>query len=159
MTEGGRARLARRQAELLSALLGQNSDLPGFDTRQVRTAAASLQGKRVRAIARAWPRLAAALGPDFGCQVGLHVDEHPSPPAGGALSDGQAFARDLAARACLPWEGRLELLAVELRWRWGVDGRRRQRRFGAGFAVGRPFRLAVAARAPGVGERWLRLPR
>lgn len=158
MTEGGRARLARRQAELLSAVLGQNTDLPGFDTRQVRTAAASLQGKRVRAIARAWPRLAAALGPDFGCQVGLHVDEHPSPPAGGALSDGQAFARDLAARACLPWEGRLELLAVELRWRFAEDGRRRQRRFGAGLAVGRPFRLAVAVRAPGVGERWLRLP-
>jgi len=158
VTEGVRARLARRQAELLSALLGQNSDLPGFDARQVRTASASLHSKRVRAIARAWPRLAAALGPDFGCEVGRHLDEHPSPPEGGALSDGQAFARGLAARACLPWEGRLELLAVELRWRFGEDGRRRQRRFGAGLAVGRPFRLAAAVRAPGVGERWLRLP-
>jgi len=159
VTEGGRARLARRQAELLSALVRPEAYLPGFDAERVRAAAASLRSKRVRAIARTWPRLAAALGPDFAGEVSRHVVEHPSPPADGALSDGRAWARDLAARSRLPWEGRLELLAVELRWRWGADGRRRQRRFAAGLAVGRPLRLAVAVRGHWVGERWLRFPR
>jgi len=158
VTADARARLARRQAELLSALVRPAVDLPGFDAEWVRAAAASLQSKRVHAIARTWPRLAAALGPDFAAEVSRYVGEHPSPPADGALSDGRAFVRGLAAGARLPWEGRLELLAVELRWRWGVDGRRRLRRFGAGLAVGQAFRLAVAVRAPGVGERWLRFP-
>ncbi len=67
MTAVDRARLGSRQVELLSALVRPDCERErrGFDGERVRTAAASLRSKRVRANAKAWPRLTLALGPDF----------------------------------------------------------------------------------------------
>jgi len=125
----------------------------------VRTAATGLRAKRAHAIAKAWPRLARALGPDLDSEVERHVRRLPSAPASGPLGDGRALARTLAAEGRLPWEGRLELLAAELRYRWPADGRRLVRRAGAAAAWRRsPAGLVVAVRLPGLGERWLRLP-
>lgn len=151
--------LARRQAELVSALVGEAPPPPGFDAARLRAAAARLQAKRAHAIARAWPRLARALGPSFAPAVERHLRSVPSAPPSGPLGDGRALARALAAEGTLPWEGRLELLAAELRHRWPRDGRRVPRRAGAVAAWRRsPAELALAMRAPGLGERWLRLP-
>ncbi|MFP2957219.1 hypothetical protein ACLEPN_05140 [Myxococcus sp. 1LA] len=60
-----RARLAREQKELVRAL-GVGAPVPaGFDASRVLAAAQSLISKRRRSVERAWPSLAAALGPDF----------------------------------------------------------------------------------------------
>jgi hypothetical protein len=154
-----RADLARRQAELVSALVGEQAPPPGFDAARLRAAAASLRAKRAHAIAKAWPRLARALGPELEAAVERHLRRLPSAPASGPLGDGRALARGLAAEGRLPWEGRLELLAAELRHRWPADGRRLPRRAGAAAAWRRsPAEVVVAVRVPGLGERWLRLP-
>ncbi|TMC03562.1 MAG: hypothetical protein E6J41_26980 [Chloroflexi bacterium] len=151
--------LARRQAELVSALLGGGDAPAGFDEGRVRTAAAALRAKRAHAIAKAWPRLARALGPDLAPAVERHVRLLPSAPASGPLGDGRELARALAAEGRLPWEGRLELLAADLRHRWLVDGRRLPRRAAVAAAWRRaPAALVVAVRLPVLGERWLRLP-
>lgn len=154
-----RADLARRQVELVSALVGEEPPPHGFDPARVRTAAAGLRAKRAHAIARAWPRLARALGPELAAEVERHARRLPSAPASGPLGDGRALARSLAAEGRLPWEGRLELLAADLRYRWPAGGRRLPRRAGAAVAWRRsPAGLVVAVRLPGLGERWLRLP-
>jgi hypothetical protein len=151
-----RAELARRQAELVAALTDGRPAPAGFDRRHLRSAAASLRGKRARAIARTWPRLARSLGPAFEAALERHVRERPAPHPSGALGDGRALARALAAEGGLPWEARLELLAVELRHRWPADGRRLHRRVGAAVAWRwRPATLVVAVRLPVAGERWL----
>lgn len=152
-----RADLARRQAELVSALAGREPSPPGFDRERVRTVASALRGKRARALTRAWPRLAAALGLDLAPVLERHLRELPLPPSGG-LGDGRALARTLAAEGRLPWDGRLELLAAELRYRWMRDGRRLPRRAGVAVAWRRaPAVLVVAVRLPVAWERWLRL--
>jgi len=151
--------LARRQAEVVSALVGEEAPPAGFDAARLRLAAAGLREKRAHAIARAWPRLARALGPDFADAVERHVRRLPSAPPSGPLGDGRALARSLAAEGRLPWEGRVELLSAELRHRWPADGRRLPRRAGAAAAWRRsPPEVVVALRLPGLGERWLRLP-
>lgn len=154
-----RAELARRQAALVSALTGQEPAPPGFDQARLGVAAAALRSKRAHAVARAWPRLARALGPDFGPAFDRYLRMQPRLPASGPLGDGRGLARALAAEGRLPWEGRLELLAADLRHRWLSDGRRLPR--GAGLVAAwrrAPAELVVAVRLPGIGERWLHLP-
>jgi hypothetical protein len=152
---GSRGELARRQTELVAALTGGGRVPNGFDPTRVRALAAALQEKRARELARAWPRLARALGDAWASAIASHMCELPAPPLSGPLGDGRALARSLAARGRLPWEGRLELLANEVRWRWGPDGNRSPRRFGAGAATQRhPPRLCLALRAPGLGLVW-----
>jgi hypothetical protein len=154
-----RADLARRQAELVSALVARESPPPGFDAARLAASAAGLRSKRAHAIAKAWPRLARALGSAFEGAVERHVRRLPSAPSSGPPGDGRALARWLAAEGRLPWEGRLELLAAELRHRWPADGRRLPRRGGAAAAWRRsPAEFVVAVRLPLLGERWLRLP-
>jgi hypothetical protein len=154
-----RADLARRQAELVSALVGGDAPPPGFDEARLRTASAALRSKRAHAIAKAWPRLARALGSEFAAAVERHLRSWPSGPASGPLGDGRALARALAAEGRLPWEGRLELLAADLRHRWPANGRRLPRRAGAAAAWrGAPAELVLAVRLPVLGEHWVRLP-
>ena len=152
-----RAELARRQAELVSALAGRRPPPAGFDAARLRAAAVALRDKRARSIVRAWPRLARA--PGFESALERHVRERPTPAASGAPGDGRAVARALAREGRLPWEARLELLGAELRWRWTADGSRRPRRAAAAVAWRRtPAELVLAVRLPRLGERWLRLP-
>ncbi|HEY7199476.1 MAG TPA: hypothetical protein VIC57_04650 [Candidatus Dormibacteraeota bacterium] len=152
-----RAELARQQAELISALAGRRSPPDRFDARRVRIAAEALRDKRVRSIARVWPRLARA--PEFPAALERHLREHPAPPPSGALGDGRALARAMAAEGWLPWEARLELAEIELRWRWTAAGRRLPRRAAVALAGRRwPPRAVVAVRLPLLGERWLPLP-
>jgi hypothetical protein len=157
VTAVDRSDLARRQADLVAALTAQ-ADIPaGFDPGRVNALAAALRDKRGRELARAWPRLARSLGEDWARTLAAHLRDVPSPPPSGPLGDGRALARGLAAGGRLPWEGRLELLAAEMRWRWSPDGRRSPRRFGIGAAAsGRPPRLCLTLWAPRVGLVWWR---
>jgi hypothetical protein len=72
-------------------------------------------------------------------------------PAGGALADGLGFARDLARHRRLSGDARVEALLAAARLS------PRPLRLAAALA-GRPPRLVVLARIPGLGERAMSLP-
>jgi hypothetical protein len=148
---GNRARLAAEQAALVRALVGGGPVPGGFDPDRVRATATALAGKRARAVARAWPGLAAELGPDFTRWFLADAAGRPPPARGGALADGLAFADALARERRLPGNARVERLLARARLST------RPVRLGAAVA-GPPRRLVVTVRAPGLGERWLSVP-
>jgi hypothetical protein len=159
MSADARARLADQQAALVAALAGRGAPPEGFDAARLRTAAASLVTKRVEAVARAWPRLAAGLGRRFGEQFRVFAAANPLPRDGGPLADGRAFVRWLTAAGNLPDEGRFQALAVDLRYTTSGDGLRLRRgpSFKAALLNGRR-RLVLAVRLPWLGEFWLNIP-
>jgi hypothetical protein len=156
-----RARLAARQEQLMRALMEQGPGPEACDTARLRATAEALASKRAQAVARAWPGLAADLGEGFRERFDLLMAQVPLPHAGGPLADGRTFARLLARRGELPDAGRLEAVAVDLRylpWKGGLVPRR-------GIALAwtqlrEPRRVVVGLRLPWLGERWftLRLP-
>jgi hypothetical protein len=159
MLPDARAKLAAMQAELVSALAGRGAPPPGFDAKRLRAVAASLAAKRLQAVARAWPALAEALGGDLAEHFGTFVATVPLPRRGGPLADGRAFVRWLAAAGALPDAGRLEALAVDLRFTVCADGLKRRRGPAMKAAwLRRPRRLIAAVRLPGIGEWWLTIP-
>src|SRR5262245_2073419 len=155
MSLDGRARLGQMQAALMGALAGAATPPAGFDPIRLQAAARSLAAKRRRAVARAWPNLTAALGDRFGERFAAFAAQTPLPRWGGALADGRAFARWLLARQELPEAARLELLAVDLRYRARADGLVPRRGPSLQIALLRqPRRLVVALRWPGLREYW-----
>lgn len=111
-----RARLAARQAELVRALAGRGDAPPGFAPERLRAAAVSLEKKRLREVALAWPALVQALGEDFTPRFRGFAARTPVPPAGGPLADGRAFVRTLAPQEWTD-DVRLAVLAADLRRR------------------------------------------
>lgn len=90
--------LGIRQESLIAALLTGSKPPAGMDGQRVRAQAIALVRKRTRAVARARPEFAAALGPSFG----LLFREYAASTAGavhtgGAAADCQAFARYMRA--------------------------------------------------------------
>jgi hypothetical protein len=154
-----RSSLAAAQAELIQALAAQSAAPEGFDAARFQVAARALVSKRSRAAARAWPRLAGTLGEQWRERFRAFARTCPLPCEGGPLADGYAFARFLLRAGKLPDEGRLEALAVELRYRRCAAGGLRPRRGIAArvCVLGRPRRLILALRLPFLGERWLNL--
>jgi hypothetical protein len=146
--EDARARLAARQAEVVRALTGQGDAPQGFAPERLRAAAASLEKKRLREVALAWPALVRALGEDFEPRFRSFAARMPLPAAGGPLADGRAFARTLAPHA---WTDdlRLAVLAFDLR----------RRRPALAFArLRQARRLVVAIHLPPLGAVRLSLP-
>jgi hypothetical protein len=148
---GGRERLAAEQAALVRALVAGGPVPDGFDPGRVEATAAALARKRAREVASAWPALAADLGEAFTGQFVAFVAGRPPPATGGALADGLAFARHLAGHGRLSGDAKVEALLAAARLS------ARPVRLAATVA-GRPPRLVVLARAPGLGERGLSLP-
>ncbi len=110
-----REKLAGEQAALVSALVGQGTAPEGFDIEDVRIAAQSLLSKRVRTVARAWPKLHESLGEERFRQAFLEfAREHPLPPSASPFDDGLAFVRWYAKDRELTDNARLELLAAEM---------------------------------------------
>jgi hypothetical protein len=144
-------RLAAAQAALVRALVAGGPVPDGFDPDRVRATAAALARRRAREVARAWPVLAADLGEAFTDRFVAWATGRPPPAAGGALADGLGFARDLARHRRLSGDARVEALLVAARLS------PRPFRLAAALA-GRPPRLVVLARIPGLGERALSLP-
>ncbi len=143
-----RARLADCQTELVRALTGQGDAPPGFEPERLRAAAVSLERKRLREVALAWPALVQALGDDFGPRFRAFAAGRPLPAAGGPLADGRAFARTLAARE---WTDdlRLAVLAADLR---------RRRPAVAVARLRQARRLVVAIHLPPFGAYRVSLP-
>jgi hypothetical protein len=154
-----RAQLAAAQAELVAALVAGGAAPPGFDHGHLAAAAAALVAKRARAAARAWPDLATALGDRFAARFAAFAARTPQPRHGGPLADGRAFARWLAEAGALPEAGRLQLLAVDLRYAASADGLRPRRAPRVKAALlRRPCRLVLGVWLPWLGARWLTIP-
>lgn len=156
MPHDARTRLAARQAELLAALCGAAAPPAGFDANRIRATVESLATKRCHAVARAWPDLSHALGPQFSEYFTQFAKTSPIPRAGGALADGRAFARWLAAHKLLPEAARLHVLAVDLRFAHTGQGLVPRRGAALRFAILRtPCRLFVGLRLPWLGVHCL----
>ncbi|WP_441249831.1 hypothetical protein [Kitasatospora sp. McL0602] len=85
-----RERLARRQAELLAALVAGAPVPTGFDPAQVRVQARGLAAKRRETVARVAPEPARLLGAAYGPLFQQYAEQHPV--AGGHRADARAFA-------------------------------------------------------------------
>jgi hypothetical protein len=148
---GAAGRLAAEQAALVRALVAGGPVPEGFEPDRVRATAAALARKRAREVARAWPALAADLGEVFTDRFVAFATGRPPPATGGAMADGLAFARALARQGRLSDGARVEAMLAAARLS------PRPARLAATLA-GRPPRLVVLARAPGLGERGFSLP-
>jgi hypothetical protein len=110
-----REKLAGEQADLVRALAGQATAPDGFDAKLVNIAAASLMNKRLRTVARAWPRLHESLGEEPFRQAFLEFAvDRPLPKSASPYDDGLAFARWHSRDHRLTDAARLELLAAEM---------------------------------------------
>jgi hypothetical protein len=154
-----RATLADLQGNLVRALTGNGTSPNGFAAERLRSAAESLAAKRIRAAARAWPALARALGKNFAERFSAYAARTPLPRHGGALADGFALARELAAAGELPGSVRWEIMAVQLRYK--LRGKDLLPRRGPALLctlLRSPRRLILAVRWPWLGESWLSIP-
>jgi hypothetical protein len=88
-----RSRLAAEQARLLQALTGQAPPLADFDADRVRACATALLRKRARAVARAWPGLARALGKAFAGRFAAFAAQTSLPHQGGRSRMGAPLRR------------------------------------------------------------------
>lgn len=107
--------LSAAQEALVKALVGGGPLPPGFDQGRVDAARRALLRKRAGEVAKAWPLLAAALGPtaaDTGF-VARFVAWAESRPSEGSYADGLAFARHLRSTGALPALAATELAARE----------------------------------------------
>ncbi|MEV0533432.1 hypothetical protein [Kitasatospora sp. NPDC050463] len=85
-----RAALARRQEELLAALVAGGPVPPGFDPAQVRAQSAGLAAKRRDTTAKVAPELPRLLGRRYGPLFLAYAGTHPQ--TGGYRADARAFA-------------------------------------------------------------------
>ncbi len=142
---------------LVAALVGDGPVPAGFAPARVKAMAVALAAKRARGVAKAWPALARELGDRFGESFATYARAAELPRDGGPLADGRGFARWLQASGALPRAGRIEALAIDLRYRATPRGLRRRRGPAMKVAwIGKPSRLVLALRLPWVGEYWLR---
>lgn len=96
--DSDREELARRQAELLAALVAGGPIPPGFDPGRVEVQVLSLAAKRRDGVGRAMPSLVTALGPErWPDEFTAWARTHPKPPEGGSRADAEAFASYVAA--------------------------------------------------------------
>ncbi|MEU9822172.1 hypothetical protein ACIGG9_20420 [Pseudonocardia alni] len=102
--------LARRQAELVAALVAGGTDPAGFDAARLAATQAALLRKRAGLVAAAWPLLAVDAGADWQARFDARF-------AGvapyGPEREGWDLARELAAAGRLGAGARRELAARE----------------------------------------------
>jgi hypothetical protein len=157
-TPEARRRLGEQQAALMHALVEQGPVPAGFTPDRLHLAARSLVSKRREAVARVWPALAQALGGRFRERFNAFAIATSPPTEGGPLADGLAFARTLR-RQEFSDEARLEVLRVDLRYRWCGSGLVRRRGFTLRSAwLPGERRWVVGVRLPWLGVRLLRVP-
>lgn len=142
----GRAAYAQRQAALLDALLRGGGYADGFAAHKADAAGRSLRRKRARAVARAWPALAVALGDALEARFDEFERTPRAPRSGDPLRDGLSFARWLRRRGARPGDDvRAEmLLARAALARHGAF-------LGAAWLRRPSRRLLVVLRLPGTG--------
>src|ERR1051325_9108891 len=113
MSEQTRERAARKQAELMRALVADGPIPAGFDEVRVRIAARSLINKRRNAVARVWPRLVKALGDAYVESFTAYATANPLPECPFPIADGRAFIRWLESRQTLSDAARIEAFAFD----------------------------------------------
>lgn len=146
--------LAQAQAALVRSLTTPAAPPPGFDTHRVTVSAQALVKKRIRTVARAWPRLTAALGDQYETRFQAYALRQPLPRHGGPLADGYGFARFLKANGELPEAGRWEIFVVELGHVLRPDGLHPRRGFYVQAArFPQLHLLALAAKIPWLASR------
>ncbi|MCU7822438.1 hypothetical protein KSNIM_12300 [Kitasatospora sp. DSM 101779] len=102
-----RARLARRQTELMAALVAGGPVPEGFDPAQVATQARGLLAKRRDTTARVVPEPARILGADWRPLFDRYARQGPQ--RGGYRADAREFAAwALAAEPAAAWHAELE---------------------------------------------------
>src|SRR5262249_38050877 len=95
MLSAERRELEVRQRSLVAALVAGAGPPVGPDGAPGRVQAAALVHKRARAVARAQPELAAALGGEFGPAFHGYAASRPGPAPGCPAADAEEFARYL----------------------------------------------------------------
>ncbi len=154
-----RRRLGEQQAQVVGALLGRGEVHVDIDAVRLDAAAAALQRKRIRGVARAWRDLARALGPQFGSLFAAYTATENLPRDGGPLADGRRFAAWLAARNDLPDAGKLQALIVDLRFATRPNGLsvRRWPTYKA-TRLHESRRVAIGVNFPWLGALWCSFP-
>ncbi|MDI2125125.1 hypothetical protein [Yinghuangia seranimata] len=99
-----RAELARRQTELLTALVAGGPVPDGFDADRVGIQVLSLAAKRRESVARSSPDLVAELTEAelWPKEFTVWASTHPKPAEGGSRADAAAFAEHLRTEGRLP---------------------------------------------------------
>ncbi|MFJ9368549.1 hypothetical protein ACIRRA_29560 [Nocardia sp. NPDC101769] len=95
--------LAEQQAAVVRALVAGDRPPPGFDADDLAATAHGLLHKRAEEVARRFPRLAQAAGPDFRAR---YLDWARTRPKTTTTEDAAAFARDLGLPDPRPKPGR-----------------------------------------------------
>src|SRR5262245_53443620 len=138
-----RASLARRQADLVAALVAGGTPPPGFDPVRVHATADALLRKRAGEVGTRWPALRAQFGPEWTAEF---VHWARNRPPRGSLRDGWDFARHLAATGTLGAPAQAELAAVEVFQRYEGTQPPRRRRAPALRVAGGVVALQVGGR-------------
>jgi uncharacterized protein len=99
MPSAERLELEIRQRSLVAALVAGADPPPDMDGTRIRVQAAALLRKRARAVARAQPELAAALGAEFGPAFHGYAAGRAGPAPGCTAADAEEFARYLRGAA------------------------------------------------------------
>jgi hypothetical protein len=128
MTAPPRTDLAARQAELVAALVAGGPLPAGFDPERLEASRRALLRKRAGLAAKAWPVLAATLGPGW---PGVFAGDRAGTEPVGGLRDGWDVARALRSRGELPAPAAAELAARESDLRYDGASAPRPRRFAA----------------------------
>lgn len=123
-----RADLARRQADLVAALVRGGAIPDGFDEARVRATEEALLRKRAGEVGARWPTLRA----QFGAQWTSAFSQWARGCAPrGSWRDGWDFARHLAARGDLHPAAAVDLAAAEAAYVYDGDHAPRRRRLPA----------------------------
>ncbi len=138
---GGASSLADRQAGLVAALTSGAPVPPGFDPRLVEVARVALLRKRAGEVARQWPALAAAHGPEW---PRVFARWAATRPTRGSLRDGWDLARDLGAE--LPAAAAEEVATREAAWVYDGRSAPRARRLPAVRTAGGCVALQIGGR-------------
>jgi hypothetical protein len=95
--------LARRQADLLAALVADGPPPPGIDPARVALEAGALRAKRRRVLSRRLPpEVHERLGADLGPRLDAWITAHPRAVGTSMHADADAFLATLRAAGALP---------------------------------------------------------
>jgi hypothetical protein len=137
-----RAELAAAQERLVAALVVGGPPPEGFDAARIEAAARALRRKRAGEVARAWPMMAAAYGPEW---TRVFAEWVRGRPPRSSWIDGFDFA--IAHRARLPATAAAELMRAEREWVYYGTGEPHRRRLAdIGLRVHRYVRVLRASR-------------
>jgi hypothetical protein len=153
-----RANYELRQAGLLDALQGRDSNPDGFVADDLAAASESLLRKRARPVAENWPALTHALGSGFLPEFERFARATPLPRGDVGMVDGFMFANSLDL-SVLTDDARLEFLLARGAFELRPAGLQPRRGLFLGTALlAAPRRLVVVIHIPRRGRQHVTVP-